>query len=73
MWSRRWLYEWSGRIGRVLQRAVVRDGRIGRVGGAIARLVPPLGAWTAWRDARPLAPRSFRDEWRDGREFEGLT
>jgi L-lactate dehydrogenase complex protein LldF len=64
MWSRRWLYEWSGRVGRVLQRAVVRDGRIVRVGGAIARFVPPLGAWTAWRDARPLAPRSFRDEWR---------
>jgi L-lactate dehydrogenase complex protein LldF len=64
-WSRPWIYEWSGRIGRVLQRLVVRDGRIGKVGGWVAGLVPPLGAWTAWRDARPLAPRSFRDQWRD--------
>jgi hypothetical protein len=35
------------------------------VSGLVARLVPPLGAWTAWRDARPIAPRSFREQWRD--------
>jgi L-lactate dehydrogenase complex protein LldF len=67
-WSRRWSYELSGRVGRLLQRLAVRDGRIGRVGGLLARLVPPLGAWTSGRDARPLAPRSFRDEWRGRKE-----
>jgi hypothetical protein len=27
--------------------------------------MPPLGAWTAWRDARPIAPLSFRELWRE--------
>jgi L-lactate dehydrogenase complex protein LldF len=30
----------------------------------LLRITPPLPAWTKWRDLRPLAPRSFRDEWR---------
>jgi L-lactate dehydrogenase complex protein LldF len=64
-WSRPGLYEWGGRIMRLLQRPAVKDGRIGKVGGVIGKLVPPLGAWTAWRDARPLAPRSFREMWRE--------
>jgi L-lactate dehydrogenase complex protein LldF len=32
----------------------------------LLRLRPPLSAWTKERDLRPLAPRSFRDEWRAG-------
>jgi L-lactate dehydrogenase complex protein LldF len=64
-WSSPTLYEWSMRIARVLQRPAMRDGRIGKVSGFVARLAPPLGAWTAWRDARPIASRSFRELWRD--------
>src|SRR5437762_3231446 len=30
------------------------------------RIMPPLGAWTKWRDLRPLAPQSFREQWRAG-------
>jgi L-lactate dehydrogenase complex protein LldF len=63
-WSRPTLYEWGIRIARLLQRPAVRQGHIGKVSGWLARLVPPLGAWTAWRDARPVAPRSFREQWR---------
>ena len=64
-WSHPALYEWSMRMARLLQRPTVRDGRIGTVTGLLARLVPPLGAWTAWRDAPPIAPRTFREQWRD--------
>jgi L-lactate dehydrogenase complex protein LldF len=59
------LYEWGGRVARLLQGAVVRDGRIGKMSGLFAKLAPPLAAWTEWRDAPPLAPRSFREEWRE--------
>jgi L-lactate dehydrogenase complex protein LldF len=58
-------YEWSTRLARVLQRLVVRDNTIARIAGLAARLFPPLGTWTAERDLRPLAPRPFRDLWRE--------
>jgi L-lactate dehydrogenase complex protein LldF len=64
-WSSPRRYEWGIRIGRVLQRLAVRDGRIGKAGRFVSLLIPPLGAWTAWRDARPIASRTFREQWRD--------
>jgi len=70
-WSRPWLYELGGRVLRVLQRPAVRDGRIGKVGKLMSTLLPPLGAWTAWRDARPLASQSFREAWRAGNQPRG--
>jgi L-lactate dehydrogenase complex protein LldF len=45
-----------GLLGRLLQRVVVRRGRIDR-------LPYPLGGWTAHRTAPPLAPRPFREWW----------
>jgi L-lactate dehydrogenase complex protein LldF len=65
-WSRPWLYEWSGRMARLLQWPATRGGWIGKVGRVTGGLAPPLGAWTAGRDAPALAPRSFRDQWRAG-------
>lgn len=58
------LYELSARMGRLLQRFVVRGGRIGKVSRTLARLAPPLGAWTEARDLRPLESRTFRERWR---------
>ncbi|HEX8888663.1 MAG TPA: LutB/LldF family L-lactate oxidation iron-sulfur protein [Pyrinomonadaceae bacterium] len=64
-WSRPKLYEWGARIARLMQRTVMRKGRIGKAGGFVSRIAPPLGAWTSARDLRAVAPRSFREQWRD--------
>jgi L-lactate dehydrogenase complex protein LldF len=61
----RW-YELSGKLGHLFQRLVVRHNRIGKVGGLVARLAPPLAAWTSARDLRPIEAKSFRRQWRDG-------
>jgi L-lactate dehydrogenase complex protein LldF len=58
------LYEWNNRGARLLQRLVVSDGRIGKVGKLLSRVIPPLGGWTNARDLRPLAPSTFRELWR---------
>lgn len=60
------VYGLSGKLGRLLQRPLVRRGRIGKVGGMLARLAPPLGAWTSTRDMRPIAGSTFREQWRAG-------
>ena len=43
-------------VGRLLQRLVMRGGRI-------ERLPYPFAGWTAHRTAQPLASRPFRDRW----------
>lgn len=60
------LYQLGARLLRFAQGALMREGRIGKQAGVAGKLAPPLGAWTAWRDLRPVAPRSFREQWRDG-------
>jgi L-lactate dehydrogenase complex protein LldF len=51
----------AGRVAQVLQRPLVRHGRIDR-------LPPPLAGWTAYRSAPPLAAVPFRARWRRGHE-----
>jgi L-lactate dehydrogenase complex protein LldF len=55
------LYKMSAGLGRILQRAVVRNGKI----GPATWLAGPVSAWTVGRDLRPLDATSFRDRWKN--------
>ena len=59
------LYELSSKLLRLLQPIIVRRGKIGKVAGLFSWLAPPLAAWTAARDLRPIEKRSFREQWRE--------
>jgi L-lactate dehydrogenase complex protein LldF len=59
------LYEWTGRTFRFLQHLTMRQGKIQKVNGLAGRIAPPLGAWTAARDLRPIERRTFRERWRE--------
>lgn len=58
------IYEFSGKVLRFWQRVVVRDEKITKVGGLLGRLAPPLTAWTAARDLRPIESQTFREKWK---------
>ncbi|MBS1792739.1 MAG: iron-sulfur cluster-binding protein [Acidobacteria bacterium] len=64
-WSRPVVYKLGTKISRLLQKFVAKGDKIGKQNGLLAKLAPPLGAWTAWRDAPTVAPRSFREIWKD--------
>jgi hypothetical protein len=63
MWKTSGRYRLFQKLARTSQRLVARDGKIGKVSGLIASAAPPLGAWTAWRDAPMVAIESFREKW----------
>ncbi len=65
-WASPKSYKFGLRTARLMQKFVARKGKIGEVSGFVARLLPPLGAWTAWRDAPVVASRSFREQWKAG-------
>jgi L-lactate dehydrogenase complex protein LldF len=63
-WSTPAKYNFGIKAARIMQKLIVRDGKIGKASAFMARLLPPLGAWTAWRDAPAVAPKSFREQWK---------
>ena len=65
-WLNPTFYKLGTKIARLMQRPFVKNGRIGKVSNFIAKLAPPLGAWTAWRDAPAIAEKSFREQWQNG-------
>jgi L-lactate dehydrogenase complex protein LldF len=64
-WSRPVFYKLGNKISRLMQKFVAKDDKIGEQKGFLSKLAPPLGAWTAWRDAPTMAPKSFREIWKD--------
>ena len=60
MMTKKWAYELSAKLGRSLQKFIVKEKKIGRVTG-----LGPLAAWTNARDLRPLDKQSFRERWRN--------
>jgi L-lactate dehydrogenase complex protein LldF len=64
-WSNPTLYKLGIKTARILQKLVARNGKIGKASGIMAKLAPPLGAWTVWRDAPTIASKSFREQWQE--------
>ena len=64
-WSNSGVYGLGTKAARLMQKFVARNGKIGEVSGLMAKIAPPLGNWTAFRDAPTIAPKSFREIWKD--------
>ena len=64
-WSNAGVYKLGTKAARLMQKFVAKDGKIGEVSNLMAKIAPPLGNWTAFRDAPVIAPKSFRDIWND--------
>ena len=63
-WAGNKSYELGTKTARFMQKFVAKDGKVGKVSSLIAKIAPPLGNWTEFRDAPIIAKQSFRDIWR---------
>lgn len=64
-WANAGTYNFGTKTARLMQKAVAKNGKIGKVSNLMAKLAPPLGNWTEFRDAPTIAPKSFRDIWKE--------
>ena len=65
-WSNAGVYNFGTKTARLMQKFVAKNGKIGKVSGLMAKIAPPLGNWTEFRDAPTVAPKSFREIWKEG-------
>ena len=65
-WSNAGVYNFGTKTARLMQKFVAKNGKIGKVSGLMAKIAPPLENWTEFRDAPTIAPKSFRDIWKEG-------
>lgn len=63
-WSNAGVYKLGTKTARLMQKVVAKDGKIGKISGILSKLAPPLGNWTEFRDAPMIAPKSFREIWK---------
>lgn len=64
-WSGNKSYELGTRTARFMQKFVAKEDKIGKQSGLMAKLAPPLGNWTEFRDAPTIACKSFREIWKE--------
>lgn len=64
-WAKNGSYALGTKTARFMQKFVAKNGKIGEVSGLISKLAPPLGHWTEFRDAPTIAPKSFREIWKE--------
>lgn len=64
-WAGNKSYELGTKTARFMQKFVEKNGKVGKQNALMAKLAPPLGNWTEFRDAPILAKKSFREIWKE--------
>ncbi|HQU82306.1 MAG TPA: LutB/LldF family L-lactate oxidation iron-sulfur protein [Pyrinomonadaceae bacterium] len=64
-WERAGTYKLGTKTARFFQKFLSENGKIGEVSGVMKMLAPPLANWTEFRDAPTVAPKSFREIWKE--------
>lgn len=64
-WANESTYKLGTKTARIMQKFVAKNDKIGEVPSFMSKLAPPLGKWTEFRDAPTIAPKSFREIWKE--------
>jgi L-lactate dehydrogenase complex protein LldF len=64
-WAGNKSYELGTKTAKLMQKLVAKDGKVGKQSSLMAKIAPPLGNWTEFRDAPTVANTSFRELWKE--------